>query len=96
MGPPNGDVEKTHYNRYLPARSCVRVHLRVHLFNVTMLTNRSSLAAAIVRLLVQLQISNGGYAAHTDVNRTILRLPLLLLLTRYCSHSYQSFILEHD
>ena len=92
MGPPNGDVEKTHYNRYLPARSCVRVHL----FNVTMLTNRSSLAAAIVRLLVQLQISNGGYAAHTDVNRTILGLPLLLLLTRYCSHSYQSFILEYD
>ncbi|MCJ1275037.1 hypothetical protein MMC21_002837 [Puttea exsequens] len=30
-----------------------------------------SLAAAIVRLIVQEQISNGGYAAHTDVNLTL-------------------------
>lgn len=30
-----------------------------------------SLAPAIVRLLVQEQISNGGYAAHTDVNLTL-------------------------
>jgi hypothetical protein len=32
----------------------------------------ASLAAAIVRLIVQEQISNGGYAAHTDVNRKSL------------------------
>ncbi|PQE29351.1 plasma membrane Pth11 protein [Rutstroemia sp. NJR-2017a WRK4] len=31
----------------------------------------SSLAATIVRLMVQLQISNGGYAAHTDVDLTL-------------------------
>jgi len=30
-----------------------------------------SLAAAVVRLLVQAQISNGGYAAHTDVDFTL-------------------------
>lgn len=28
-----------------------------------------SLAAAVIRLIVQWQISNGGYAAHTDVDR---------------------------
>ncbi|KAL1961996.1 hypothetical protein VTN77DRAFT_687 [Rasamsonia byssochlamydoides] len=30
-----------------------------------------SLAAAVVRLIVQLQISNGGYAAHTNVDLTL-------------------------
>ncbi|KAJ5541007.1 hypothetical protein N7494_006083 [Penicillium frequentans] len=30
-----------------------------------------SLAAAIVRLMVQEQITNGGYAAHTDVDQTL-------------------------
>ncbi|KAE8163761.1 hypothetical protein BDV40DRAFT_132132 [Aspergillus tamarii] len=30
-----------------------------------------SLAAAVVRLLVQEQITNGGYAAHTDVDQTL-------------------------
>ncbi|TGO09882.1 hypothetical protein BTUL_0151g00240 [Botrytis tulipae] len=30
-----------------------------------------SLVAAIVRLMVQLEISNGGYAAHTDVDLTL-------------------------
>ncbi|PWY66360.1 hypothetical protein BO94DRAFT_579703 [Aspergillus sclerotioniger CBS 115572] len=30
-----------------------------------------SLAAAVVRLIVQGQISNGGYAAHTDVDQTL-------------------------
>jgi len=33
-----------------------------------------SLAAAVVRLIVQEQISNGGYAAHTDVNLTLTTL----------------------
>lgn len=28
-----------------------------------------SLAAAVIRLIIQLQISHGGYAAHTNVNR---------------------------
>lgn len=35
------------------------------------LLSAMSLAAAIVRLIVQEQISNGGYAAHTDVNLTL-------------------------
>jgi hypothetical protein len=28
-----------------------------------------SLSAAVVRLLIETEIMNGGYAAHTDVNR---------------------------
>ena len=38
-----------------------------------MLTASSSLAAAITRLIVQLQISNGRYAAHSNVDRKYSR-----------------------
>lgn len=55
-----------------------------------------SLAAAIVRLIVQLQISDGGYAAHTDVNsKFAMSSPLDGFLTQLFSDSYHPAVLEH-
>ena len=56
-----------------------------------------SLAAAVVRLLVQEQISTGGYAAHTDVNCTqLLFLPEFYNSRFPSSDSHGPPILEHD
>lgn len=66
------------------------------LYRTAGLIRYSSLAAAIVRLIVQSQISNGGYAAHTDVDREDLKPNPLLELTLFDSHPDDPPILEYD